>query len=137
LLPAPAAVQSGARCRQFWFAATKKGSSAYSGLTTIAMRLEQWGHLRNGPVLSCLMPGLSLVGAHAAPFSPGRSEYKILLQQGHRKERWLMSVIAATAAERNICRHAWAGWRCQGLQSGGLALVEGHGARVLASRSST
>jgi hypothetical protein len=101
--------QSGARCRQFWLAARKKGSSACSGLTTIAMRLKQWGHFRNGPVLSCLMRGLPAVGSQAAPFSPGCSEYRIFLQQGHRKERWLMSVVAATAAERNICRHAWAG----------------------------
>src|SRR5437764_8129266 len=92
--------QSGARCRQFWFAARKNGSSAYSGLTTMAMRLEQLGHLRNGPLLSCLMRGLSCVGSQpATPFSPGRSEYRILLQQGHRNERWLMSVVAATAAE--------------------------------------
>jgi hypothetical protein len=96
----------------------KKGSSAYSGLTTMAMRLAQFGHLRNGPVLSWLMPGLSLVGAQAVPFSPGRSEYKIFLQHGHRKERWLMSVVAATAAERSICRRAWAGCPCQALQSG-------------------
>jgi len=32
--------QSGARRRQFWFAAMKNGSSAYSGLTTMAMREE-------------------------------------------------------------------------------------------------
>src|SRR3954471_24557043 len=82
--------QSGARCRQFWFAATKNGSSAYSGPTTMGIRREQLGHLRNGPVLSWLTRGLSLLGSQpAVPFSPGRSEYRIFLQQGHRNERWL------------------------------------------------
>ena len=66
--------QSGARCRQFWLAATKKGSSAYSGLTTTAMRRAQCGHSRNGPVLSWLMRGLSRVGSQAEALPLGRSE---------------------------------------------------------------
>src|ERR1051325_7178526 len=35
-----------------------------------------------------------------------------------------MSVVAATAAKRNICRCTWAGRRCQGLQSNALTRVE-------------
>jgi len=45
-----------------------------SGLTTMAMRSAQCGHLRNGPVLSWLMRGLSRVASQAEAFPPGRSE---------------------------------------------------------------
>ncbi len=84
----------------------------------MAMRLAQLGHLRKGPVWSCLMRGLSSVGSQHAPLSPGRSEYRIFLQQGHKNERWLMSVVAATALKRNICRRVPAGGGCQAVQSG-------------------